>query len=200
MKSYVLLAASLGLASCTPVDPVAPGRIVFLGDSLTEGYGLSPEESYPALLSDRLAGHRLTVVNAGISGETTAGGLGRVGAVVGPDTRVLVLALGANDVLARGDPAAMKSNLLAMIAEARAANPQVRILLAGIRFTFPVDNGTYSQVYAEVAREAGVAHLPHLLSGVIGNPQLNQPDGMHPTAEGQKMMAETVWEALEPLL
>jgi len=200
MKRNVVLATGLVLASCMPADPVSPGEIVFLGDSLTEGYGLDFSEAYPALLKERLAGRGLTMVNAGISGDTTSGGLGRVGTVVGSDTRVLVLALGANDVLGQGDPATMKSNLLAIIAEARAANPHIRILLAGIRFSFRVDPGTYSNVYAEVAKETGVAYLPHLLKGVISNPRLNQQDGIHPTAEGQKIMAETIMEALEPLL
>lgn len=200
MKSYFLLAAGLMLAGCMRADPVTPGTIVFLGDSLTEGYGLNPSEAYPSLLSERLARRGLTVVNAGMSGDTSAGGLGRAGTVVGPTTRVLVLALGANDVLSQKDPAAMKSNLLAIIAQARAANPQIRILLVGVRFIFRMDPGTYSGVYDEVAKESGVAYLPHLLKDVIGNPRLNQSDGMHPTAEGQKIMAETVWGSLEPLL
>jgi acyl-CoA thioesterase-1 len=111
-----------------------------------------------------------------------------------------VLALGANDVLSQQDPAAMKSNLLAIIKNARAINPDVRILLAGIRFGFPLDTAGYFGIFSEVAKESGVAYLPHLLKDVIGNPRLNQPDGMHPTAEGQKIMAETVWDSLEPLL
>ncbi len=200
MKTYFLLAAGLVLVGCMHADPLTPGRIVFFGDSLTEGYGLDPTETYPALLTAQLAQQGLTVVNAGISGDTTAGGLERVESVVEPDTRVLVLALGANDVLSRSDPAAMKSNLLAIIAKARDTNPNVRVLLAGIRFDFRFDQGAYAQAYSEVAKEAGVAFLPHLLKGVMGNPRLNMQDGMHPNAEGQKIMAETVSEALKPLL
>lgn len=200
MKSICLLVACLMMVGCTRANPVPPGKIVFLGDSLTDGFGLDPSEAYPALLSGPMAARGLTVVNAGISGDTTAGGLGRMGSVVGPDTRILVIALGANDVLSRSDPAAMKSNLLAIIKNARAINPDVRILLAGIRFGFPLDTAGYSGIISDVANETDVTHLPHLLKGVMGDPRLNQQDGLHPTAEGQKMMAQTVMEGLEPLL
>lgn len=182
--------------------------IVYLGDSLTAGYGLSEgeDQAYPALIEEKAEalGWNVRTVNAGLSGDTSAGGLRRVDWIVnrGP-VDVLVLALGANDGL-RGLPVeALKENLEAIIARVRAADPDVRIVLAGM--LTPTNMGSaygerFEAVYREVAEEQDVELIPFLLDGVGGVRSLNQPDGVHPTAEGQRVMAETVWETLRPVL
>lgn len=193
-----------------PADEVREDvfTIVYLGDSLTAGYGLAEgeDEAYPALIEAKAEalGWRVRTVNAGLSGDTSAGGLRRVDWIVnrGP-VDVLVLALGANDGL-RGLPTdALKENLEAIIARVRAANPDVRIVLAGM--LVPTNMGgaygeRFEAVYREVAEEQGVELIPFLLDGVGGVRSLNQPDGVHPTAEGQRVMAETVWQTLRPVL
>lgn len=182
--------------------------IVYLGDSLTAGYGLAEgeDEAYPALVEQKAEalGWNVRTVNAGISGDTSAGGLRRVDWIVnrGP-VDVLVLALGANDGL-RGLPVeALKENLVAIIARVRAVSPGVRIVLAGMMT--PTNMGSaygerFAEVYREVAEEQHVELIPFLLDGVGGVRSLNQPDGVHPTAEGQRVMAETVWQTLRPVL
>ena len=182
--------------------------VVYLGDSLTAGYGLEggEDEAYPALIEEKAEalGWDLRTVNAGLSGDTSAGGLRRVDWIVnrGP-IDVLVLALGANDGL-RGLPTdALKENLEAIIARVREASPDAQIILAGM-LTPTNMGGAYGEqfeaVYREVAEEQDVALVPFLLEGVGGVRALNQPDGVHPTAEGQRIMAETVWETLRPVL
>lgn len=182
--------------------------IVYLGDSLTAGYGLDggEDEAYPALIEEKAEalGWDVRTVNAGLSGDTSAGGLRRVDWIVnrGP-IDVLVLALGANDGL-RGLPTdALKANLEAIIARVREANPDARIVLAGM--LVPTNMGgaygeRFESVYREVAEEQGVELVPFLLEGVGGVRSMNQPDGVHPTAEGQRVMAETVWQTLRPVL
>jgi acyl-CoA thioesterase I len=193
-----------------PSSEAAEGAltVVYLGDSLTAGYGLAEgeDEAYPALIEAKAAalGWDVRTVNAGLSGDTSAGGLRRVDWIVnrGP-VDVLVLALGANDGL-RGLPVeALKANLEAIIVRVRAANPDVRVVLAGM--LTPTNMGTaygerFEAVYREVAEEQGVELVPFLLEGVGGVRALNQPDGVHPTAEGQRVMAETVWQTLRPVL
>lgn len=178
-------------------------RIVALGDSLTAGLGLSPEESYPARLQERLesAGHRLRVMNAGVSGDTTAGGLRRLAWALEGDVRVLIVALGGNDGL-RGLPVdQMKDNLSRIIAAATARG--VKVLLAGMEA--PPNFGVhytdwFRQVYSELDAEHEVVFVPFLLEGVAGVPELNQPDGIHPNAEGADRVAAHVWSALESML
>ena len=183
-----------------------PGRVVILGDSITSGYNLNPEEAYPALLQEKIkaAGFDYAVVNAGLSGDTTAGGLRRVDWALGEGAAdVMVIALGGNDGL-RGLPVAqVEENLAAIMAKARAANPAVKIIVAGMQMP-----GSMGQDYAEsfaaafgnVAQAHGAVLLPFLLEGVAGDPGLNQPDLIHPTAEGQRRIAETVWPVLQGVL
>ena len=177
--------------------------IVALGDSLTAGLGVAAEEAYPALLEARLAreGLHYRVVNAGVSGDTTAGALRRLDWVLRARPAVVVVALGANDGL-RGLPvAAMRDNLVAIVTRLRAAG--ARVLLAGMRLP-PNYGEEYTREFAEaftaVARRTSVPLLPFLLDGVAGRPALNQPDGIHPNAAGQRMVAETVWRSLRPML
>ena len=182
--------------------------VVYLGDSLTAGYGLAggEDQAYPALIAAKVdsLGWNVRTVNAGLSGDTSAGGLRRLEWLASrQDIDVLVLALGANDGL-RGLPVdAMRENLEAIIARARAANPGVRIVLAGMMV--PTNMGgaygeRFNEVFRAVAAEQDVALIPFLLDGVGGVRALNQPDGVHPTAEGQRVMAETVWATLRPVL
>ena len=176
-------------------------RIVFLGDSLTAGYGLDPEQAYPALLESRLSdeGIEATVVNAGVSGDTSAGGLRRVNWVLSQPTDVLLVALGGNDGL-RGQPTeALTENLTAIIETARSKYPDIQILLAGMQM--PASMGkqyqqNFAAVYPTVAEETGVTLIPFLLKDVAGDPALNQSDQIHPNAKGQEIIAETVWPYL----
>jgi acyl-CoA thioesterase-1 len=178
-------------------------RIVFLGDSLTAGYGLSPDEAFPSLLQERLnrAGSRLDVVNAGVSGDTSAGGRSRVEWNLEGDVAILVLALGANDGL-RGLPVVeMKKNLGRIMEVARARG--IDVLLAGMEA--PPNQGeayttAFRDVFRELAREHGVPFLPFLLQDVAGVRTLNQADGVHPNVAGQRVIAENVWRHLEPML
>jgi acyl-CoA thioesterase I len=178
-------------------------RIVALGDSLTAGLGLEPAETYPALLQKRLdaAGLSYEVVNAGVSGDTAAGGLRRIDWALDGDVRVLIVALGGNDAL-RGLPVEqLKQNLTAIVE--RAAGRNIKVILAGMEA--PPNYGAaytaaFRQTYRDVASEHGAALIPFLLDGVAGLPEMNQGDGIHPTAAGAEKLAETVWSALRPIV
>ncbi|MBA2436045.1 MAG: arylesterase [Verrucomicrobiota bacterium] len=185
--------------------PAFGGTILFLGDSLTAGLGVSTAEAYPALIEQKIQEKKLpfSVINAGISGDTTAGGLARLEWVLQKKIDVLVIALGANDGL-RGLPVAqMKTNLQAMIEQAKAKNPEVKIVIAGMRMPSNL-GGEYSdafqKVFADLAQENNALLIPFLLEGVGGHRELNQADQMHPTAAGHKIIAENVWRVLEPFL
>jgi acyl-CoA thioesterase I len=177
--------------------------VVALGDSLTAGLGVAPDEAYPALVEARLRreGYPYRVVNAGVSGDTSAGALRRVDWVLRTKPDVVIVALGANDGL-RGLPVeALRNNLEAIVARLRGGG--ARVLLAGMRV--PPNYGddytrAFAAVFPAVARRMGVPLAPFLLDGVAGDPRLNQPDGIHPTAEGQRVMAERLWPYLRPLL
>lgn len=193
-------------ASSTP--PAASGRptVVFLGTSLTAAYGLDPSLGFPARIQEKVnaAGLAYDVVNAGVSGETSASARRRLGWILRERRpAVLVIETGANDGLRGMDPDSLRANLHAMIDEARAMPEPPKILLVGMQ-ALPNLGATYARrfaaVYREVADEEQVPLLPFLLDGVAGVDRLNQPDGVHPTAEGQAIVAETVWEAVEPLL
>jgi len=177
--------------------------IVVLGDSLTAGLGVTPDEAYPALIGQRLAreGFGYRVVNAGVSGDTTAGGRARLDWVLGVRPEIVVVALGANDGL-RGQPvSAMRDNLVAIVGRVRTSG--ARVLLAGMRV--PPNYGlayasSFAAVFQEVAQRTGVALMPFLLDGVAGNPSLNQADGIHPNAAGHRVIADRLWPYLRPLL
>lgn len=190
----------------------APGDsttyVLVLGNSLTAGYGLSDPatQAYPALLQDRAdeAGLDVQVVNAGVSGDTSAGGARRVDWVLRRQpVDVLVLALGGNDGL-RGLPTdAMQDNLVAIIDAVRAQNPEAEVVIAGMEA--PPNMGTdyttnFRQVFRDVAATYDAVLVPFLLDGVGGIPAMNQPDGIHPTAEGQERLAANVWPVLEGVL
>jgi acyl-CoA thioesterase I len=190
-----------------PADPTTPParpKIVALGDSLTAGYGLLESQSYPALLQQRLdaEGYKYEVVNAGVSGDTTAGGLRRLDwALEGGDVRVLIVALGGNDGL-RGLPVdEMKKNLTAIITRAR--EQHVVVILAGMEA--PPNYGqeyatAFRSAFREIAARERVLVIPFLLDKVAGQSQLNQGDGIHPNEQGTRIVAETFWSVLRPLL
>ena len=179
--------------------------LLFFGDSLTAGYGLDPDEAFPALIQHKLdaSGLAWRVVNAGLSGETTAGGLRRLDWILRQPVDIFVIELGGNDGLRGIDPQTSRSNLEAMIKRIRGRNPSVKIVLAGMQM--PANMGPeytrqFAAMYPELAQINQVTLIPFLLEGVGGVPDLNLPDGIHPTAEGHKIVAETVWRALQPLL
>jgi acyl-CoA thioesterase-1 len=175
---------------------------VILGDSLTAGLGLPTEASYPALLQERLnsEGMNYEIVNAGVSGDTSAGGLSRLDWAVQGDVRILVVALGGNDAL-RGLPTeALKHNLAEIIERAQAQH--IRVILAGMEA--PPNYGreyfvSFHKVYPALAEQYHVPLVPFLLQGVGGIADLNQPDGIHPNAAGARILADNVWAALKPV-
>jgi acyl-CoA thioesterase-1 len=174
-----------------------------LGDSLTAGLGLLEQQAYPALLQKTLDadGYEFDVVNAGVSGDTTAGGLRRLDWALEGDVRVLIVALGANDGLRGLTVAQMKKNLSEIIERAR--EQEVVVILAGMEAPpnyGPEYTTAFRQAYQDVAREQRVLFIPFLLANVAGQSNLNQGDGIHPNTEGAAIMAETVWRVLRPLL
>lgn len=177
-------------------------RLVILGDSLTAGLGLSVKDAYPTVLQQKLdaAGIGLRIVNAGISGDTSAGGLSRVDLALEGDVRVLLVALGGNDGLRALPVEALRGNLAAIIERGLARG--VTVVLAGMEAppNFGRDYVTaFRQVYTTLATQYGVTLIPFLLDGVAGVERLNQDDGIHPTAEGARMVADHVWPTLEPI-
>jgi acyl-CoA thioesterase I len=199
-------AASGGAVAATPARSATPAqarpRIVFLGDSLTAGLGLAMSDSYPSLVQQRLdaAGLTYEVVNAGVSGDTSAGGLARLDWALDGDVRILVVALGGNDALRALPTEQLKQNLATIIERARARG--ITVVLAGMEA--PPNFGrdyivSFHKVYPELAGKYHVAFVPFLLQGVAGNDALNQRDGIHPTAEGARILADTVWAVLKPL-
>ncbi len=197
-------AAAAATPAAAPAVDTRPA-IVFLGTSLTAGYGLPESEAYPARIQARVESEGLDhrVVNAGVSGDTSAGGLRRLDWLLRLPIAVLVLELGANDML-RGQPAvALEANLAAVLERTRAAHPDARFLVAGMRAAPNLGRDyaeAFDAVYPEIARRYDAAFVPFLLEDVAARPELNQADGIHPTAEGHALIAERVWQALAPLL
>jgi acyl-CoA thioesterase I len=197
-------AAPVSQPPAKPVEKtVARPRVVFLGDSLTAGLGLATDQSYPSLIGKRLKenGYDYEVVNAGVSGDTSAGGLRRLDWSLDGDVRVLILALGANDGLRGLPPRELKKNLAAVLDRAR--EKKTPVILAGMEA--PPNNGPdytrdFRKVYADLAKEYEVRFIPFLLQGVAGNASLNQADGIHPNARGAEIVADLVWKELEPVL
>lgn len=195
-------AAPAGGAASAAASVGAP-QVVFLGDSLTAGLGLGEEAAYPAIVGELLAarGVAVRIVNAGVSGDTSAGGLARLDWLLSLHPDILVVALGANDGL-RGQPvASIEANLREIVRRARAAGS--RVVLAGMKM--PPNYGPdytreFQALYERLARELQLPFVPFLLEGVAADPKLNQADGIHPTAEGQRIVARLVADALQPLL
>lgn len=193
---------ALVLAAAGPC--FAEPKVVFLGDSLTEGYEVVPEHAFPTLVGERLRTRgwpEIEVVNAGVSGSTSASAVSRLRWQLRGKPDVLVLALGANDGLRGIDPQSTKKNLAGAIDVAHAEN--VVVLLAGMKMP-PNYGGAYTQdfesVFSELAKEKNVALIPFLLDGVAARPELNLVDGIHPNADGYSVVADTVIKHLLPLL
>lgn len=182
-----------------------PKVVLFFGDSLTAGYGLSPEEAFPALSEKQLIknGKSVKAVNAGLSGETSAGGLTRIDWVLRQPIDVFVLELGANDGL-RGLPLDQtKKNLQAIIDKVKAKNPNVKILITGMMVPPNMGNAYTTQftaIFPELAKKNNATLMPFLLEGVAGDEKLNQADGIHPNIEGHKIVATNITKVLSPLL
>ena len=203
LVARALFFAALALSLVGVGEARAERVIVALGDSLTAGLGVAADEAYPALLEARLAreGYAYRVVNAGVSGDTTAGGLRRVDWVLRAKPEIAIVALGANDGLRAQSPQAMRENLTAIVKRLQAAG--ARVLLVGIRLppNYGADYTTeFQAVFPEVARSTGAAFMPFLLDGVAADTRLNQPDGIHPTAAGYQVIADRLWPYLRPLL
>jgi acyl-CoA thioesterase-1 len=184
---------------------VAEGRVLFVGTSLTAGQGLAERQAFPALVQAKIdsAGLPYRVVNAGVSGETSAGALGRIDWLLQQDFDVLVLETGANDMLRGVDPDATEQNIQTIIDRVRERRPDARIVLAGM-MALPNLGREYGErfaaIYPRLARDNGVELIPFLLQGVAAESALNQGDGVHPNATGQAIVARTVWATLEPVL
>ena len=221
MKYVVLFAVVLSIgcgkpeepaaSSAAPVSPQAPKapqapqapRIVFLGDSLTAGLGLATDQSFPSLIGKKLKERGLDydVINAGVSGDTSAGGLRRLDWSLEGDVRVLIVALGGNDALRGLAPRELKKNLSTILDRAR--DRKIAVILAGMEA--PPNNGVdytreFRSVYSELASEYKVRLIPFLLQGVAGDASLNQADGIHPNVRGAEIVADLVWKELEPAL
>ena len=202
--------SSEGRARETSSDGVASPAtlrrtIVFVGTSLTAGMGLDPEQAFPALLAEKIdsAGLPYEVVNAGNSGETSAGALRRIDWILRQPMDVLVIETGANDGLRGIRPDSVRANIQGIIDRVKAAKPETKILL--VQMEAPPNFGPrytaeFRRIFPDLARENDLELLPFLLEDVAGKAELNQGDGMHPNADGARVTAETLWEALEPVL
>ncbi len=196
--------AAAPTADSVAAAPAQPS-IVFLGTSLTAGLGLDPDSAYPALVQRKLdsAGLHFTVVNAGVSGESSAGALRRIDWILRQPPAVLVIETGANDGLRGQSPDSVRANIQTMLDRVRAAAPRTRIVLAGME-ALP-NLGTeyvtrFRTVFPALARANNLPLIPFLLRGVAGVDSLNQQDGIHPNPAGSRVVAENVWRVLRPVL
>ena len=210
---FLLAMLPLGAAVITPAgegqmtapSPDSAPVILFFGNSLTAGYQLNPSQAFPALIQEKIdaEGWSYRAVNAGLSGETSADGLRRIDWVMRESIDILVLELGANDALRGIHMDATEGNLQSIIDRVRTANPEVRLLIAGMMM--PPNLGPeyvqrFQSMFVDLAESNHGELIPFLLEGVAGIPSLNLPDGIHPTAEGHKRLAENVWKILKPVL
>lgn len=199
-------------AAAKPEQATAPEEkkpamktILFFGNSLTAGYGLQPSQAFPALIQQKIDSLKLPykVINAGLSGETSAGGKNRIDWLLKQPIDVFVLELGANDGLRGIPPATTQANLQAIIDKVKAKYPNVKIVLAGMEIP-PSMGGTYAAqfrvIFRQLAEKNNLALIPFLLEGVAGERRLNQGDGVHPTTEGQRILAENTWKVLKDVL
>jgi len=179
--------------------------VLFFGTSLTAGYGLDPEQAFPSLIEkmSRSEGVPIKAINAGLSGETTAGALRRVDWVLRTPADLVVIEAGANDALRGLSPDAARANLERLVAAVRAKQPHARIAL--VQMEAPPNYGvaytrSFRSIYPAVSQKENVPLLPFLLAGVAGIPRLNQPDGVHPNVSGERIVADNIWKALKPLV
>ena len=194
-----------GSAASRDANSIRTPVVLFFGTSLTAGYGLNPDQAFPALIEQkaRAEGTPIKAVNAGLSGETTAGALRRIDWVLRTTADLVVIEAGANDALRGLSPAAAKKNLEQLVAAVRQRQPRARIAL--IQMEAPPNFGvtytsSFRRIYADVAAKEGLPLLPFLLQGVAGIPRLNQADGIHPNLSGERIVADNVWKALKPIV
>jgi acyl-CoA thioesterase-1 len=183
----------------------SPKRILFFGDSITAGYGIDEDEAFPALIQQKIdsLNWSFEAVNAGLSGETSAGGLRRVDWMLRQPVSVFVLELGGNDGLRGIDLDATKENLQKIIEKVEAKYPGAEIVVTGMQVPpnlGPEYTKKFKSMYPELAKKNDATLIPFLLKGVGGNENLNQADGIHPTAKGHQVIAKTVWDTLKPIL
>jgi acyl-CoA thioesterase-1 len=178
--------------------------ILVLGDSLSQGFGLTPSEAYPILLAKKLraAGLNFQVTNASAAGGTTEGGLERLPAHLKRKIDIFIVELGINDAF-RGVPVdQIQNNLQQIVDKVKARNPRVRVVIAGMQLPNHVAEdyvSAFGKMFADLAAKNGAALVPYLLQSVAGDPSMNLSDGIHPNADGQKILADTVWQVLEPV-
>ncbi len=201
----VLISILSAQPACTASISSQMKTILVLGDSLSGGFGLKPSEAYPALLANKLraAGLHFQVTNASQTGGTTEGGLERLPAHLKRKTDIFILELGINDAF-RGVPVdQIQNNLQQIIDKVKARNPDARVVIVGMAApkVFGDDDyvSAFGKMFVELAAKNGAALVPYLLDSVAGDPSLNLPDGIHPNAAGQKILAENVWRVLEPI-
>ncbi|HEY6227630.1 MAG TPA: arylesterase, partial [Verrucomicrobiae bacterium] len=194
---------TLCMAICSSAED-SRRRVVVLGDSIAAGYGVDPDEAYPAVLQRKIDAAKLpyTIVNAGLSGDTTAGGLRRIGWILKQPLDILVIELGGNDGL-RGIPISeTRTNLQEIIDRARAKYPKVKIIVAGMKM--PSNMGEYAaefeKVFPEIAKKNKTLLVPFVLEGVGGKADLNQADRIHPTPAGHEIVAQNIWPVLQQIL
>jgi acyl-CoA thioesterase-1 len=179
--------------------------VLFVGTSLTAGYGLEPDQAFPSLIARMAdsAGTPITAVNAGVSGETSADALHRIAWVLRAQADIVVLETGANDGLRALPVDATRANIAAIVDRVKRAKPGVPIVLAQMEVPPNMGEGyfmAFHDMYGDIAREKGVTLLPFLLAGVAGRPDLNQDDGLHPNAVGERIVATNVWRGLQPII
>jgi acyl-CoA thioesterase I len=203
----IVLVAPFQTAQAAKRDGSKMITIVALGDSLTAGYGLSRKQAYPALIGEKMrdAGYEFEMVNAGWSGDTTAGGLRRLPEILRTRKKIdiFILELGINDAFRGVTIEQMRANLQAIIDQVRARHPGVVIVIAGMQLPlYSSDDyvSAFGAMFAALAEKNRAALIPYLLEGVGGNPEMNQLDRVHPNAAGQRVLAENVWRVLEPIL
>jgi acyl-CoA thioesterase-1 len=188
------------------LDSVRPkATVLFFGTSLTAGYGLDPSQAFPVLVAKRSAddGLPIAAINAGLSGETSAGALRRIDWTLRNPVDIVVLETGGNDALRALDATALKANLSGIVDRIRRAQPKAKIVLAVMEAPPNLGAGYTSgfrEAYVEVAKSRGLVLLPFLLDGVAGKPELNQEDGIHPNVAGERIVADNVWRALKPVV
>jgi acyl-CoA thioesterase-1 len=207
MKALLTLYLTMMVLSLTkPAEAVenrSPKLIIAFGDSLTAGYGVAPDEAYPALLGEKLKEEHFSyrVVNAGISGDTTTGGLSRIEAIIRKTPDIVILELGANDGLRGTSLTLIRSNLDQMIS--RLKKKKIKIVLAGMKLPpnyGPEYSNDFHHIYLSLAKEHKVPLIPFFLEGTAAQEKYNQGDGIHPTAEGYKIVTSNLWPYLVPLL
>jgi acyl-CoA thioesterase-1 len=198
------LLAGVQPANAAPSEISSMKRILVLGDSLSDGFGLKRSEAYPALLVEKLraAGLNYEVINASQSGGTTTGGLRRLPPHLKDKIDIFILELGINDAFMGVPIDQIRNNLQEIIEQVKAHNPDARIVIVGMRLpNYSTDDymHAFGQIYVDLAAKNRAALVPYLLEGVGGDPSLNLPDRIHPNASGQKILAENVWRILEPI-